>query len=150
MRWAHAAVCRDQLVFFATKLDDIIKPDDPVQAVDRVLGEVDWRPMEAIDNGRLGRPPIHASILCGVILYGLISRIRASRNLEEALVVRTEFQWLAHGMSIDHTTINEFRGKHPQQLCELFVQIVLIGQEIGLVKFKRLGFDGTRVLSNNR
>ena len=150
MRWAQAAVSRDQLVLFTTKLDDIIKPDDPVRAVDRVLGQVDWQPMEAIYNGRLGQPPIHPRILCGVILYGLISRIRASRKLEEALIVRTDFRWLAHGMSIDHTTISEFRRKHPQQLRELFVQIVLIGQKMGLVKFKRLGFDGTRVRSNNR
>ena len=53
-------------------------------------------------------------------------------------------------MSIDHTTLSEFRRKHPEQLRGLFVQVVLIGQEMGIVQFNRIGFDGTRVRSNNR
>jgi transposase len=150
MRWAQAAVSRDQLVLFSTKLDEIINHDDPVRAVDRVLEQVDWKPFEAIYDGHMGQPPIHPRILCGVILYGLICRIRASRKLEEALIVRTDFRWLAHGMSIDHSTISEFRRKHSEPLRDLFVQVVLIGREMGLVKFKRIGFDGTRVRSNNR
>ena len=150
MRWAQTEVTRDQLVLFSTKLDDIIKHDDPVRAVDRVLERVDWRPMEAIYNGKIGQPPIHPRILCGIILYGLICRIRASRKLEEALSVRVDFRWLAHGMSIDHTTISEFRRKYPERLRDLFVQVVLIGQKMGLVKFKSIGFDGTRVRANNR
>ena len=137
MRWAQTEVTRDQLVLFSTKLDDIIKHDDPVRAVDRVLERVDWRPMEAIYNGKIGQPPIHPRILCGIILYGLICRIRASRKLEEALSVRVDFRWLAHGMSIDHTTISEFRRKYPERLRDLFVQVVLIGQKNGFGQIQK-------------
>ena len=150
MSWAQPAEDRDQLVLFSTKLDDVIDDDHLVRILDRLLDRLDWRPMESTYHGRLGQPPIHPQILCAVILYGLICRIRASRKLEEALEVRIDFRWLAHGMSIDHSTLSEFRRKHSEQLRNLFVQVVLVGQEMGLVQLKRIGFDGTRVRSNNR
>ena len=150
MRWARPAEDRDQLVLFSTKLDDLIEDDHYVRILDRLLDRLDWRPLEATYHGHLGQPPFHPRILCAVILYGLICRIRASRKLEEALQVRIDFRWLAHGMSIDHSTLSEFRRKHPEQLRQLFVQVVLVGQEMGLVQFNRIGFDGTRVRSNNR
>lgn len=150
MRWAQPAEDRDQLVLFSTKLDDVIDGDHFVRILDRLLDRLDWRPLESTYHGRLGQPPIHPRILCGVILYGLICRIRASRKLEEALQVRTDFRWLAHGMSIDHTTLSEFRRKHPEELRNLFVQVVLVGQEMDFVQLNRIGFDGTRVRSNNR
>ena len=150
MGWAQPAENRDQLVLFPTKLDEIIGHDDAVRFVDRLLGGLNWQPWEATYHGRLGQPPIHPRILCAVILYGLTCGIRASRKLEEALQKRVDFRWLAHGMSIDHTTISEFRRKHPEQLRDLFVQLVLVGQDMEVVEFKRIGFDGTRVRSNNR
>lgn len=150
MRWAQPTFSRDQLVLFTDKLDDILPADHLVRSVDQMLGRIDWSAFEATYNGRLGQPPIHPKILSGVILYGLICRIRASRRLEEALQIRADFRWLAQGMSIDHTTLSEFRRKHPQELRKLFVQIVLVGQEMGIVQFNRIGFDGTRVRSNNR
>lgn len=120
------------------------------EIVDRLLDRLDWQSMESTYHGRIGQPPIHPRILSAIILYGLICRIRASRQLEEALRVRVDFRWLAQGMSSDHTTLSEFRRKHPEQLRQLFVQVVLVGQEMGVVQFKRIGFDGTRVRSNNR
>lgn len=150
MRWAQPECDRDQMVLFASRLDEAVEQDHIVRVVDRVLDRVDWRPMENLYHQKLGQPPIHPRILCAVILYGLICRIRASRKLEEALQVRLDFRWLAHGMSIDHTTLCEFRRKHPEQLRDLFVQLVLIGKEMGLVTFERIAFDGTRVRAANR
>ena len=150
MRWARPAENRDQLVLFSTKLDDIIDNEHTVRIIDALMVRLDWRPLEETYNGQVGQPPIHPRILCAVILYGLICRIRASRKLEEALQIRVDFRWLAQGMSIDHSTLSEFRRKHAEPLRGLFVQIVLIGQEMGLVEFNRIGFDGTRVRSNNR
>lgn len=150
MRWAQPTQDRDQLVLFATKLDDSLADDHIVRILDRLLDRLDWGPLEATYHGHLGQPPIHPRILCGVILYGLICRIRASRKLEEALQVRIDFRWLAQGMSIDHTTLSEFRRKHSEQLRKLFVQVVLVGRQMGVVQWKRIGFDGTRIRSNNR
>lgn len=150
MRWARPKCDREQMVLFATRLDDALQQDHMVRVVDQVMDRIDWRPMENLYHQTLGQPPIHPRILSAVILYGLICRIRACRKLEEALHIRIDFRWLAHGMAIDHTTLSEFRRKHPEQLRDLFVQLVMIGKEMGLVTFERIAFDGTRVRAANR
>lgn len=152
MKWAPAPQVRGQMVLFAHRLDDAIGLDHPVRLIDEILNspEVAWSDWEAKYHGRLGQPPIHPSVLAKVVLYGLMTRIRASRSLEEALQVRLDFQWLAEGRSIDHTTLSEFRRKHPEALRRLFVQIGLVAKRLGMLKLERLAFDGTRVRANNR
>ena len=150
MRWAKREYEREQLVLFPTRLDEVVDQGDVVRLLDGVLDRFDWGPLEKTYHQHLGKPPIHPRVVSSVILYGLMCRIRASRQLEKALINRLDFRWLAYGMSIDHTTICEFRRKHPDQLRELFVQTVLIGHEMGLVEFQRMAFDGTRVRANNR
>lgn len=150
MAWAQPTGNRDQLVLFPTKLDEVIEEGHTVRIFDQILDRFDWKPLEATYNGQIGQPPIHPRELSAVILYGLLCRIRASRKLEEALRMRIDFRWLAHGRTIDHSTLSEFRRKHPKELRHLFVQIVLMGKEMGLAQFDRIGFDGTRIRSNNR
>jgi len=150
MRWDEPGQTRDQLVLFATKLDDVLPGDHVVRLLDEILGRLDWHDWEATYHGRAGRPPIHPRVLASVLLYGLLNRIRSSRELEDALQVRMDFRWLVSGRSIDHTTISEFRRRHPEPLKGLFIRVVLVARDLGLVHFARLGFDGTRVRANNR
>src|SRR5688572_18496279 len=107
--WARAPQDRDQLVLFTTRLDDALPPEHVVRLLDDILSRLDWSKWEACYHGRLGQPPIHPRIVAGVLLYGLLTRIRSSRALEEALTVRVDFRWLVAGRSIDHTTLSEFR-----------------------------------------
>jgi len=89
-----------------------------------------------------------------VILYGLLTRIRSSRALEEALQIRLAPLicgcWLVEGRSIDHTTISEFRRKNADALKDTFVQIGMVAREMGCLPLQTLTFDGTRIRSNNR
>lgn len=55
-------------------------------------------------------------MLAGVLLYGIIRRIRSSRQLEYALGNNVDFLWLAEGRSIDHTTLAFFRTRFKTQL----------------------------------
>jgi len=55
--------------------------------LDGILASIDWSKWEAAYDGRLGQPPIHPRVLAGVLLYGLLKRIRASRALEDALAM---------------------------------------------------------------
>lgn len=150
MDWAKAPEPRDQLVLFAEKLDDAIRKDDPVRTLDLILRGIDWSVWEAKYKLTKGMPPIHPRVLSGLILYGLLMRIRTSRSLEKALEVRLDFRWLVEGRSIDHSTISKFRKSHTDALGDLFVQIGLIAQQMGHLQLITLGYDGTRIRANNR
>lgn len=149
-RWAEARERRGQLVLFAERLDDAVPAGHAVRLLDEVLAGLDWSAWELKYHERLGQPAIHPRVLAGVLLYGLLTRIRSSRGLEEALLVRLDFRWLVEGRSIDHTTLSEFRRKHPDELKQLFVQVVQVAREMGVASLARLGFDGTRIRANNR
>jgi transposase len=150
MQWSPAPQKRDQMVLFSRRLDDAVAIDHNVRLLDAILGRIDWSPWEAGYHGRLGQPPIPPRVLAGAILYGLLTRIRSSRRLEEALTVRLDFMWLVEGRTIDHTTLSEFRRRHADQLKNLFVQIGLLARELGWVTLQQLAYDGTRLRANNR
>ena len=149
-QWARAPQQREQMVLFAERLDDALPPEHAVRLLDEILSRIDWTNWEAQYHQRLGQPAIHPRVLSSVLLYGLMTRIRSSRSLEEALIVRLDYRWLAEGRTIDHTTLSEFRRRHPAELKDLFVQICRIARELGLLSLSRLAFDGTRVRSSNR
>lgn len=141
---------RDQLVLFPTRLDEVIEANHAFRLLDEVLGLLDWSIFEVKYDGGHGRPPIPPRVLASVTLYGLMTRIRSSRSLEESLRVRLDFRWLAEGRTIDHTTLSEFRRKHGEALKNLFVQVGLVARKMGLLPLEQLAYDGTRLRANNR
>ncbi len=148
--WAGAPESRSQMVLFATNLDEVIAADHPVRLFDGILARLDWSAWEVGYDLKRGHPPIHPRVLASVLLWGLLTRIRSSRALEEALRVRLDFRWLVEGRSIDHTTLSEFRKKHPEALKQLFVQIGLLARELKHVTLEQLAFDGTQERANSR
>lgn len=150
MRFARPPLSRDQLVLFPERLDQAIPADHSVRLVDEILGRLDWSEWEQRYHGRIGQPPIHPRVIASVILYGILCRIRTSRSLEEALLVRSDFRWLVEGRTIDHTTLSEFRRNNSDSLKNLFVQIALVARELGHLPLTTLAFDGTRMRANNR
>jgi transposase len=150
MEWATAPQKREQLVMFPTRLDEAIEPGHVVRLLDEILSRINWTGWEAEYDLTRGQPPIHPRVKAGVILYGLLTRIRSTRMLEESLSVRIDFMWLAEGRQIDHTTISKFRVQNAARLKDLFVQTGLVAREMGWLKLESLAFDGTRIRANNR
>ena len=148
--WARTPEDRNQMVLFPEKLDDIIPPDATVRVFDEILSVLDFSEFEKKYDLTRGQPPIHPRVLASVILYGLLQRIRSTRRLEEALIVRNDFRWLAQGFSLDHSTLAVFRVHHTAAIQDLFVQVVRVARNLGLVQLQCLAFDGTRIQADNR
>jgi transposase len=148
--WAPAPLPRDQIVLFQARLDEAIAADHPVRLFDEILGRLDWSGFEAgYDLGR-GQPPIPPRVVAGILLYGVLTRVRSSRRLEEALRIRLDFRWLVEDRSVDHSTLSEFRRKHHKELKAIFVKLGLIAAQLQVVSFQQLLMDGTRVRASNR
>ena len=146
--WQDAPLPRDQLVLFADTLEQRIPEDHPVRILDEILSRLDWTAWEAEYHGSSGQPPIHPSVMSKVLLFGMIRRIRSSRQIEYNLRHSIDFMWLASGRTIDHSTLSEFRRKHPEQLKDLYRQMVQLAIDLGVAKLAELCIDGTRVLAN--
>jgi transposase len=146
--WQDAPMPREQLVLFAQSLEERIPEDHPVRMLDEILELVDRSEWESEYHGRAGQPPIHPGVLCKVLLFALIRRVRSSRQMEYQIRHSVDFIWLTSGRQIDHTTLSEFRRKHGKQLKSLYRQIVQLAIQLGVAKLSELCIDGSRVLAN--
>jgi hypothetical protein len=55
------------------------------------------------------------------------------------------FIFIAGGLHPDHDTIAYFRKNLLPQIAELFVQVLLVAQEAGVLKLGRISLDGSKI-----
>lgn len=146
--WQDAAMPREQLVLFSETLEERIPADHPVRAVDEMLDRLDWSQWEAAYHGSFGKPPIHPSVLCKVLLFAILRGVRSSRKIEYQIKHSIDFIWLVSGRTIDHTTISTFRRDHQKQVKKLYRDMVRLAIDLGVAKLSELCIDGSRVLAN--
>ena len=95
-------------------------------------------------DGRRNQP-FDPAMMVKVLLYayatGTFSSRRIARKLEEDVAYRV----LAAGNFPAHRTICEFRQEHLKAFGELFVQVVRIAREAGVVRMGSLVVDGSKV-----
>ncbi len=139
---------RHQMVLYPQYLDEMLPADAPIRIFARILDELDWSAWEAAYVG-VGQPPIHPHYLAGAILYGLMHRVRSSRELEMAACKHLDFIWFLEGFTPDHSTFAKFRVRHAKAIDELKRQIaqLLLGErEKPLLE---LLIDGTRLRADS-
>ena len=98
-------------------------------------------------DGRRNQP-FDPQMMVTVLLYayatGTFSSRRIARKLEEDVAYRV----LAAGNVPAHRTIAEFRQQHVAAFEALFVQVVQIAREAGVVRLGALAVDGSKVKAN--
>jgi len=82
--WQTPPRARNQILLIPISLEERIPDKHPVRLLDKILDRLDWTAWENTYNRKLGQPPIHPSILCKVLLFVMIRRIRirSSRVIE--------------------------------------------------------------------
>jgi hypothetical protein len=86
--------------------------------------------------------------MVGLLLYGYCRGVFSSRKLERASHEDIGFRVLCGGTHPDHSAICSFRQRFSEQLSELFLQVLRLCQEAGLVKLGHVALDGTKVAAN--
>lgn len=100
------------------------------------------------DKGGPRNQPFHPAMMVKVLLYGYATGVFSSRKIAAKLHEDVAFRVLAAGNSPAHRTIRDFRAFHLKELSELFVQVVKLAREMGLVKLGTIAVDGTKVKAN--
>lgn len=89
--------------------------------------------------------PFEPRMMIKILLYGYATGTFSSRKLAKKLYEDVAFRFLAGENFPTHRTIAEFRQRHLAAFRKLFVQVVLIAKELGLVKLGTVAIDGTKV-----
>jgi len=92
--------------------------------------------------------PFHPAMMVKVLIYGYATGVFSSRKIARKLREDVAFRVLAAHNFPAHRTIRDFRALHLKELSELFMQVVRLAREMGLVKLGTIAVDGTKVKAN--
>jgi len=107
----------------------------------------EWEWAYATETGS-GAPPFHPVMMLKVLVYGYATGTFSSRKLAAKCVEDVAFRYLAAQATPDFRSFLKFRKRHLQRFEKLFVQVVQLAQEAGLVKLGRIALDGSKFKAN--
>ncbi len=95
-----------------------------------------------------GSASYHPALLLGILVYGYATGVFSSRKLERASYDSVAFRFIAANDHPDHDTIAAFRRRFLKEIEELFVQVLLLAREMGVLKMGTIALDGTKIHAN--
>ena len=109
--------------------------------------------IDGLDLGRMaktyrgsGSASYHPSMLLGILEYGYATGVFSSRKLERATYDSVAFRFIAANQHPD--TIAAFRRRFLGEITELFVQVLELAREMGLLQMGTVALDGTKIHAN--
>ncbi len=103
---------------------------------------------EKYEQTKRGFPPFHPRMMVALLLYSYCRGIFSSRKIMQACEERLTFRVIAGDDIPNWRTISDFRKLHIKELQQLFVQVLQLCQEAGLVKLGHIALDGTKIKAN--
>ena len=112
-----------------------------------VIDGLDLRVMSASYRGS-GSASYHPSLRLGLLVYGYATGVFSSRKLERATYDSVAFRFIAANQHPDHDTLAAFRRRFLQEIEGLFVQVLELAREMGLLQMGTVALDGTKIHAN--
>jgi transposase len=88
------------------------------------------------DNG--GQPPFHPRMMLVLLLYAYSAGVFSSRKIMQRCVTDAAFRVVVGEDIPDFRRIAEFRARHLKHLEPLFLEVLVLCREAGLLKVGRL------------
>ena len=95
-----------------------------------------------------GSASYHPGVLLSLLVYGCATGVFSSRKLERATDDSVAFRFIAANDHPDHDTIATFRRRFLNEIEALFVKVLLLAREIGVLKMGTVALDGTKIHAN--
>ncbi len=95
-----------------------------------------------------GRPGYEPSMMVALLLYAYCMASRSSRKIEWLCERDIAFRVIAANQKPDHSSIARFRHENAKELEALFIEILRLCVEAGLVKVGTVALDGTKIEAN--
>ena len=95
-----------------------------------------------------GSASYHPAMLLGLLVYGYATGVFSSRKLERATYDSVAFRFIAANDHPDHDTIATFRRRFLPEIEGLFVKVLLLAREMGVLNLGTVALDGTKIHAN--
>jgi transposase len=125
-------------------LRDVLPSDHLARFIVDVVSQLDLQPIYKKYSDQ-GAPAYAPEVLLGLLIYGYATGVFSSRKIERATYEVIPFRFIAGDMHPDHATIADFRKQNLAELKELFMQVLLIAQEMGHLQLGNVSLDGSKI-----
>jgi transposase len=95
-----------------------------------------------------GAPPFDPAMMVCLLLYAYCVGVFSSRKMALACERNLAFMAIVGQERPDFRTISDFRKLHLEAFKDVFVQVVRLASEAGLVKLGNVSTDGTKIQGN--
>jgi len=126
------------------RLGDCLPPEHLARFVVDSVALLDLSALYARYGSRGGEPDA-PEVLLALLLYGYAPGVFSSRTIERATYESVPFRFIAGNRHPDHDTIAAFRRTFLPDLKGLFVQVLLLAQEAGVLTLGTISLDGTKI-----
>jgi len=96
----------------------------------------------------VGNSAFHPSMMVALLIYSYCTGERSSRKIEKHCQTDVAYKVVTANQYPDHSTISRFRKDNQSHLKKLFLEILRLCAEAGLVKLGKVSLDGTKVKAN--
>ena len=138
---------RDTGFLLPPSVDDWLPERHLARFVVEVIDGLDLRAMSGVYRGS-GSASYHPRVLLGILVYGYATGVFSSRKLERATYDSVAFRFIAANDHPDHDTIAAFRRRFLKEIEGLFVKVLLLAREMGVLKMGTVALDGTKIHAN--
>jgi len=139
----------EQLMMFPPSVQDFVPCGHVAHFVRDTISEaLDLSVILKCYSEERGYPPYHPVMMTALVLYAYCQGLYSSRRIAKACQERVDFMAVTGMQTPDFRTISDFRTRHLAALVELFVQVLRLCQEAGLVKLGHVALDGTKLKAN--
>ena len=135
---------RSQQSFIGYSIDDFAKSDRKSRFIIQIVSRLDLKTLFARFSDQ-GGDAYSPEMMLALWFYAYSQGITSTRKLEELCRYDTRYIYISQNLQPDHTTLSRFRKDHLDLLSEYFIQIVLMAEADGLVDFKHIAIDGTKI-----
>lgn len=138
-----------QMLLLPEAIQEWLPEDHLAHFISETIDTLDLKAFHArYDKDGPRNQPFHPAMMVKLLVYGYATGVFSSRKIARKLHEDVAFRVLAAGNFPAHRTIRDFRAIHLEELAQLFVQVVRLAREMGLVKLGTIAVDGTKVKAN--
>jgi transposase len=134
----------DATLNLKVSLGDALPPDHLARFIVDVVSQLDLSSIYQ-QYSEEGAPPYAPDLLLGLLVYGYATGVFSSRKIARATYESLPFRFIAGDMHPDHDTVANFRKQFLSEIQELFVQVLLVAQEMGYVSLGDISLDGSKI-----
>jgi transposase len=144
MRRAFKTADYERTLDQTVRIGDCLPPDHLARFVVDCVAQLDLSALYA-RYGTRGGVPYAPEVLLGLLLYGYATGVFSSRKIERATYEMVPFRFIAGNLHPDHDTLATFRRTFLQELKDLFVQVLMLAQGVGVLKLGTISLDGSKI-----